>query len=252
MRVGLQEQPLQFLRALLERPGDLVTREQLRERLWPGGTFVDFEHGLNAVVNRLRDTLGDSASRHAYIETLPGVAIGSSRLSLGPNAAEGVGRKAGSPARIDVTRRWSAGLALPGRRGWAIAIAAGLLALVAGGAWLLRPTPTVGSQAPRVVRLTTLAGQEDIGRPAPDGEQVAFAWTGEKDVTADIYVTLVGSTDVRRVTTDPGTTMHRAGRPTAGASRSSGRVGNAARIHIASALGGPDVKVSDFPVAARD
>jgi cholera toxin transcriptional activator len=59
--VGLQEQSLKVLVELLERPGELVTREQLRQRLWPDGTFVDFDHGLNAVINRLRETLGDSA-----------------------------------------------------------------------------------------------------------------------------------------------------------------------------------------------
>ena len=71
VRIGLQEQPLQVLALLLERPGDLVTREQLRQRLWPGGTFVDFEHGLNAVINRLRDTLGDSADSPRFVETVP-------------------------------------------------------------------------------------------------------------------------------------------------------------------------------------
>ena len=59
--VGLQDQSLKVLIELLERPGDLVTRDRLRQCLWPDGTFVDFEHGLNAVINRLRETLGDSA-----------------------------------------------------------------------------------------------------------------------------------------------------------------------------------------------
>ena len=69
--VGLQEQSLKVLVELLERPGDLVTREQLRQRLWPNGTFVDFEHGLNAVINRLRETLGDSADSPRFIQTVP-------------------------------------------------------------------------------------------------------------------------------------------------------------------------------------
>ena len=71
MRVGLQEQSLKVLVELLERPGDLVTREQLRQRLWPNGTFVDFEHGLNAVINRLREALGDSADSPRFIQTVP-------------------------------------------------------------------------------------------------------------------------------------------------------------------------------------
>src|SRR3954454_627827 len=69
--VGLQEQSLKVLRELLNRPGELVTREQLRQRLWPDGTFVDFDHGLNAVINRLRETLGDSADAPRFIQTVP-------------------------------------------------------------------------------------------------------------------------------------------------------------------------------------
>src|SRR5712692_2104759 len=70
-RVGLQDQPLQILSVLLERPGEMVTREELRQRLWPADTYVDFEHGLNAAVKRLRDTLGDSADTPRFIETVP-------------------------------------------------------------------------------------------------------------------------------------------------------------------------------------
>ena len=69
--VGLQDQPLQVLSVLLERLGELVTREELRERLWPADTFVDFEHGLNVAVKRLRDVLGDSAEAPRFVETVP-------------------------------------------------------------------------------------------------------------------------------------------------------------------------------------
>ena len=61
-RVRLQEQPFQIIRLLLVRPGALVTRDQLRSRLWPDGTYVDFEHSLNAAVSRLRRTLGDAGA----------------------------------------------------------------------------------------------------------------------------------------------------------------------------------------------
>lgn len=70
-RVKLQDQPLQILLAVLEKPGDVVTREELRVKLWPANTFVDFDHGLNAAVKRLRDALGDTADNPRYIETLP-------------------------------------------------------------------------------------------------------------------------------------------------------------------------------------
>src|SRR6266850_5022149 len=70
-RIRLQEQPFEILRMMLERPGDGVTREELAKRLWPAGTFVDFEHSLNAAVKRLRAALGDDADNPRFVETLP-------------------------------------------------------------------------------------------------------------------------------------------------------------------------------------
>ncbi len=69
-KVKLQEQPFQVLAALLEYPGKIVTREELRSKLWPEDTFVDFDHSLNAAIKRLRDALGESADAPIYIETL--------------------------------------------------------------------------------------------------------------------------------------------------------------------------------------
>lgn len=69
-RVKLQEQPLQILTLLLERPGEVVSREELQIRLWPADTFVDFDHSLNAAVRRLRDALGDSAENPRFVETV--------------------------------------------------------------------------------------------------------------------------------------------------------------------------------------
>ena len=71
LRLKLAEQPFQILAILLEKPGDIITREELRERLWPGDTFVDFDHGLNNAVMRLREVLGDSPESPRFIETLP-------------------------------------------------------------------------------------------------------------------------------------------------------------------------------------
>jgi DNA-binding winged helix-turn-helix (wHTH) protein len=69
-RLKLQLQPFQVLIALLERPKEVVTREELRQRLWPEDTFVDFDHGLNTAMVKLRDVLGDSASKPKFIETI--------------------------------------------------------------------------------------------------------------------------------------------------------------------------------------
>src|ERR1700722_10862909 len=70
-KLRLQGQPLQVLGALLKRPGDLVTREELRAAIWPAETFVDFDHSLHNAIARIRETLGDSAEKPRYIETLP-------------------------------------------------------------------------------------------------------------------------------------------------------------------------------------
>jgi TolB-like protein/DNA-binding winged helix-turn-helix (wHTH) protein/tetratricopeptide (TPR) repeat protein len=70
-KIRLQDQPFQILAMLLEQPGGVVTREELRRRLWPTDTFVDFDHGLNNAINKLRDALNDSADAPRFIETLP-------------------------------------------------------------------------------------------------------------------------------------------------------------------------------------
>ena len=71
LRVKLQEKPFRVLQALLERPGELLTREELRDRLWPKDLYVDFERNLTIAMNKLRTALRDSAERPRYIETLP-------------------------------------------------------------------------------------------------------------------------------------------------------------------------------------
>ena len=72
LRVKLHSQPFQILMMLLERPSELVHREEIRRRLWDEGTFVDFDHGLNTSINKVRHALRDSASDPRYIETIPG------------------------------------------------------------------------------------------------------------------------------------------------------------------------------------
>lgn len=71
MRIRCQEQPIQVLVALLERPGELLTREELRQRVWPGDTFVDFDHALNTAVKKIRAALNDEADSPRYLETVP-------------------------------------------------------------------------------------------------------------------------------------------------------------------------------------
>src|SRR5216683_905678 len=71
VRIKLQEQPFHVLTVLLQRPGEVVTREELRNQNWPPDTFVDFDNSLNTAINKLREALGDSADSPRFIETLP-------------------------------------------------------------------------------------------------------------------------------------------------------------------------------------
>lgn len=97
-KLRLQEQPFQVLALLLERAGEVVTREELQKKLWPSDTFVDFDHSLNTAINKVREVLGDSASSPRYVETL---AKRGYRF-IGPlrtEASEDVGGDAGRSAR---------------------------------------------------------------------------------------------------------------------------------------------------------
>jgi TolB-like protein/DNA-binding winged helix-turn-helix (wHTH) protein len=135
-RTQLRDQSLQLLLALLERPGELITREELTERLWPANTFVDFDRGLNKVVNHLREALGDSAQQPLFIETLPRrgyrfiapVTAAGEQVEPAPAAvarprsryaALAIGALLVAGAAIGITRTW-----IPGRGGAAPRIAA--------------------------------------------------------------------------------------------------------------------------------
>ena len=98
--VKMREQSFRILLYLLEQPGDIVTREELRRVLWPSDTFVDFDHSLNAAVMKLREALGDSTGAPLYIETIPSAAIG---LSLPYHRRQRRGEKS-QPRRSNLLR----------------------------------------------------------------------------------------------------------------------------------------------------
>ena len=78
-KIKLQERPFQILTALIERPGEVVTRQQIQQKLWPTDTFVDFEHSINTAVKKLREALGDDAENPRFIETLATARLSSDR-----------------------------------------------------------------------------------------------------------------------------------------------------------------------------
>jgi DNA-binding winged helix-turn-helix (wHTH) protein len=71
LRIRVQGKPLQILSLLVEHAGDVVTRDELRQHLWPAGTFVDFEHGLNTAIKKLREALGDDPENPRFVQTVP-------------------------------------------------------------------------------------------------------------------------------------------------------------------------------------
>src|SRR5579859_1748703 len=191
IRVKLQDQPGQILSALLEAPGDLVTREELRKRLWAADTFVDFDHSLNTAIKRLRDVLGDSADNPVFIETLSrrgyrfmapmeelenGARNGNGfGATNGHGALNGNGNghgEAGLLANVagGATGRWSARFIWWGLAGLLVttgAVSAGWHA----GHRSLRPVQA------REVRLTTNSPDAPVegGAISPDGRMLIYA-----------------------------------------------------------------------------
>jgi DNA-binding winged helix-turn-helix (wHTH) protein/tetratricopeptide (TPR) repeat protein len=100
-KIKLQDQPFQILAMLLEQPGQVVAREQLRERLWPEDTFVDFDHSLNTAVKKLRQALNDEADKPRFIETLPkrGYRYVGPAVESGPPAGSSPGKEPGAIAK---------------------------------------------------------------------------------------------------------------------------------------------------------
>jgi len=243
VRLRLQQQPLRLLSVLLERPGAIVTREELRRRLWPEDTFVDFEHGLNAAVKRLRDTLGDTADSSRFIETLPKRGyrfVAPTDVPAAPISLDSPAARATDTHAVPVVQV---------KRGWLLAALAVVIA--AAGLWVYRAKPgqvlPAGSQ--QAVPFTTFPGEEIAPTFSPDGSQIAFAWSpeGPRD-QFDPDVKVIGSEKALRLTTHPADFLIPAwspdGRQLAFARLASGESGN----YLVSALGGPERKLADAPL----
>jgi Tol biopolymer transport system component/DNA-binding winged helix-turn-helix (wHTH) protein len=173
-KIRLASQPCQILGALLERPGDLVTRDDLRSRLWPGATAGDFEHGLNAAVNKLRQALGDSADQPLYVETLPtrGYRFVAPIRPLGRAVLELVPATTSAAETQEPPRRV---------KQWTAAVAGLMLALVAGASWMAFHRSPVPPLKATQLLITPPKGYYFEGGGvrqsfalSPDGGQIAF------------------------------------------------------------------------------
>jgi len=223
--IKLQDQPFRLLVLLLEHAGEVVTREELRAALWPDGTLVDFEYGVNTAIKKLRQALGDSADNPIYIQTLPRRGY---RLIAPVSADAPVGQASGRTARP----------------GWVVA-AVVLLLLVAGGAWwLVRRSVRQTSGLP--VPLVAYAGSEFGAAFSPDGSQMAFTWSGVQEDNYDIYVKRSGSDTAVRLTTDRATDFSPVWSPDGRRIAFLRHVnGNHFDVMMAPAAGGPEAKVGE-------
>lgn len=234
LRIKLQDQPFKILVALLERPGEMVSREELREVVWGSDTFVDYQHGLNAAVNRLRDALGDSAESPRYIETVARRGyrfIGEVDVPAGPAQV--------TPLQADAGRTPSRKLLWVGL----VLAAAGLAGV---GLWMMRGRGDAG--AARLSQISALIGSETMPSLSPDGQQIAYVWNGENERNADIYVRLTDSETALRLTNDPGPDLLPSWSPDGHQIAfvritTEGKTG----VFVVSPLGGPERKLLELP-----
>lgn len=229
LRIKLQDQPFKILAALLERPGEIVTRDELRERIWGSETFVDFDHGLSAAVNRLREALSDSAENPRYIETV-------ARRGYRFIAPLQVLPKPTGPVT-------EGGVSVRRKSVWIAVASLLILSLVALVAWLAGGT---SSPPPQLVQVTSLIGSETMPSFSPDGQQLAFVWNGEKEDNTDIYVKIVGSAAALRLTSSPSADLLPSWSPD-GRQIAFVRVHGATGIYLVSPLGGPEQKLIELP-----
>ena len=179
LKVKLQEQPFQVLTLLLEKPGEVVTRDDLRQRLWPADTFVDFDHSLNAAIKRLRDALGDSAENPTFVETVARrgyrfLAPVSTTLASGNGAIAPQAPGAGAAVAASMEKpAWHFHL-------WWIAAGLGAVVLLLLGIKLglsLAQHHSAAQLQPRITRLTANPADDRVRAAAisQDGRYLAFS-----------------------------------------------------------------------------
>ena len=254
-RVKLQEQPFRLLVILLENAGEVVTRDDLRHRIWRDDTFVDFDSSLRVAVGKLREALGDDAENPRYVETIPKrgyrflapetypevVTRDIGELGASPSSAETAAPdegRIGAPLvhRSNWSRRWMFASAL-------------LLIVIAGIAIAFR---TFRQQRPQeqaaltVIPFTAFPGVATSPAFSPDGSRIAFAWNGDPGPGAkgfDLYVKALGSETLLRLTQHPSESIS----PTWSADGTQiafqRMAGADSGIYLVPALGGPERKL---------
>jgi Tol biopolymer transport system component/DNA-binding winged helix-turn-helix (wHTH) protein len=243
-------QPFQVLSILLERPGEVVTREELQKRLWPD-TFVDVDHNLNTAINKIREVLGDSAESPRFVETLPrrGYRFIGALEPPEPPDQPSVPLGTVQPDRGSHSRR-----------AW-LKIAAGVLAisvvvLAAGVAYRWHRQQRPQEQAAlTAIPFTALPGRAISPAFSPDGSRIAFAWDGDPKGGAkgfDLYVKALGSETLLRLTKHPSEWISPAWSPDSTQIAFHRVAGADTGIYVVPALGGPERKLRSTRAPGSD
>ncbi len=263
LKIKLQEQPFRVLSLLLERAGDVVTREELRQQLWSSDTFVDFEHSLNSSVKKLRQALGDAADSPRFVETLArrgyrfiapvepvGDRLSNSNVAVDEGTTNSVPLVV--PSEPQEVKKGSSGQRVRWRRvGTWVSVVTGLI--LAGAGWLyVHRWPALPLM--KVVRFTSYPGTEKDPAISPDGKRLAFVWDGEGADNFDVYVRSIGPVGELpitvekplRLTTDPAPDLSPTWSPD-GCYLAFARVseGNSA-VYVVPSMGGEDKKLIDL------
>ena len=237
----IQQLPLQVLRRLLEAEGRVVTRDQLRSALWSDDTFVDFEHGVNTAIKKLRQALGDSFETPKFIETLPKAGY----RFLVPVEWVAVRDEKARPRPADTAEPLSAAArpAKPRYRSFVVMAVLGICA----AAYLLYHSPLLKSTSPEPSLTLAVASVGEKYGPSlsPDGRQLAYTWNGGSGSHFSIYVKLIGNEESLRLTHQEAIDFNPIwspdGRYIAFCRIQPGHTG----IYVVSALGGSERKLRD-------
>jgi Tol biopolymer transport system component/DNA-binding winged helix-turn-helix (wHTH) protein len=232
-------QPFQVLAILLERTGEVVTREELQKRLWPD-TFVDVERNLNTAINKIREVLDDSAESPRFIETLPRRGyrfIGEVEAPAHPAVPAVTAELDRRPHRAQMWWKIGAGV---------LTIAVLALAALVANRWR-RHQPPQEYAVLTAVPFTALHGVAAAPAFSPDGSRIAFAWTSQPGVNglgqSDLYVKALGSETLLRLTQHPSTAVIPAWSPDGTQIAFYREEGSDSGIYVVPALGGPEQKL---------
>ena len=204
-RISLPDQPLRILIRLIGRPGSVISRDELRRELWADDTYVDFEHGLNSAIKRLRDALGDSADAPRYIETVP------------RRGYRFVGRIDALPPALETEPEPSIGAPGGGKRSWRVWAAITMLAVTVTIAWVwiafVRPRPTAPPTALSLVSNRVLVA---VLEPAASGRSLSAV----EKLAADQLIAVMSRAEDAAVV--PSAVLSRSTDVTLGSARQSG------------------------------